>query len=153
LAAPRQIGVAPARSRTDSLPLLGAEGIDAARAELARRGLDPGETERLVACYGALAAEVGRELLRDPALAAPLPGAAPHLAAEVAYAVSHEGALHVADVLARRMRVSIEAVDGGRVAAPSVAETMAPLLGWSDARVRDEVDRYCRWLDAERALA
>jgi hypothetical protein len=51
------------------------------------------------------------------------------------------------------MRVSIEAADGGRAAAPAVAETMAALLGWSDARVRDEVDRYCRWLDAERALA
>ena len=46
------------------------------------------------------------------------------------YAVTHEGARHLDDVLARRTRISIEAWDRGVAAAPVVADLMAALLGW-----------------------
>ena len=42
----------------------------------------------------------------DPGLATALPGAPEYLEAEVAYAVQHEGARHLADVLSRRTRIS-----------------------------------------------
>ena len=42
-------------------------------------------------------------------LAAPLPGPDDYLEVEALYAATHEGALHVEDVLARRTRISIEA--------------------------------------------
>ena len=48
-----------------------------------------------------------------PELAEPLEGAEEFLAAEVVYAVTHEGARHLDDVLTRRTRISIETFDRG----------------------------------------
>ena len=69
----------------------------------------------------------------DPSLAEPLPGADDYLAVEARYAVTHEGARHLDDVLARRTRISIESWDRGVAAAPTVADLMADVLGWDDA--------------------
>ena len=53
------------------------------------------------------------DLIREtPSLNAPLPGADDYIEAEVVYAASHEGALHLEDVLARHTRISIEAWNG-----------------------------------------
>jgi len=53
------------------------------------------------------------DLIREtPSLNAPVPGADDYIEAEVVYAASHEGALHLEDVLARRTRISIEAWNG-----------------------------------------
>ena len=71
-----------------------------------------------------------------------LTGGAPYLRAEVAYAVTHEGALHVTDVLARRVRLLIESADSGAAAAPEVAAIMGPLLGWNRRRRAAEVREY-----------
>jgi glycerol-3-phosphate dehydrogenase len=150
-AAADQIGVRVDESRTADVPLIGAESMDAARAELSSRSLADGVAARLLARYGAIAPEVAMPIAEDPSLAAALPGAAPYLAAEVAYAVTHEGARQLDDVLTRRTRISIETVDGGRSAAPVVARLMAGRLGWSDERAADEVAGYRRWLDGERA--
>ena len=66
--------------------------------------------------------EVLQLVEQDPALAEPLPGADDYIGAEVVYAASHEGALHLEDVLARRTRISIEAWDRGESAAPVAAK-------------------------------
>jgi glycerol-3-phosphate dehydrogenase len=150
-AAARQLGIRVDPSRTEELPLVGAEGLDVARAELARAEVAPVVAERLLSRYGALAPEVAALAAADPALGASLPDAAPYLGAEIAYAVSHEGARRLEDVLVRRTRISIEAHDRGRSAAPAVAKLMAKQLGWSTRRVRDEVAAYLRSLDAELA--
>jgi glycerol-3-phosphate dehydrogenase len=92
------------------------------------------------------------DLIRnDPALGEPLPGADDYLAAEVVYAASHEGALHLDDVLARRTRISIEAWDRGVSAAPVAAKLMGGVLGWDEARETLEVERYLQRVEAERA--
>jgi glycerol-3-phosphate dehydrogenase len=83
-------------------------------------------------------------------LGLPLEGAEDYLAAEVVYAVSHEGARHLDDVLTRRTRISIETFDRGVSAAPAVAALMAEELGWDAARSADEVDHYLRRVEAER---
>ena len=57
--------------------------------------------------------------------AEPLPGAEDYLAVEVLYAATHEGALHLDDVLARRTRISIETWDRGLEAAEPAARLMA----------------------------
>ena len=57
----------------------------------------------------------------------------PYLGAEVAYAVTHEGALHVEDVLVRRIRLFIEAGAWGAEAVGPVADLMGDLLGWDAA--------------------
>jgi glycerol-3-phosphate dehydrogenase len=66
------------------------------------------------------------------------------------YAASHEGALHLDDVLARRTRISIEAWDRGVSAAPVAARLMAEVLGWDEERTQLEVDTYLARVRAER---
>ena len=76
---------------------------------------------------------------QQPSLAAPLEGSGRYLLGEVSYAVTHEGALHLEDILARRTHVSIETTDHGAAAAREVGAVMAPLLGWGAERLREEI--------------
>ena len=139
-------------SVTDQLPLLGADGLPAVRAAAQRLAEDydlPLATvEHLVARYGALATEVLIPVERDRSLARPLVEGYPYLRAEVSYAVTHEGALHVEDVLARRIRLLIEAPDAGAGAAPEVGMIMGGLLGWRSRRRALEVRRYLEFAEA-----
>jgi glycerol-3-phosphate dehydrogenase len=97
--------------------------------------------EHLLNRYGTRVHELLDTLREDPSLAAPLPGADDYLAVKARYAVTHEGALHLDDVLARRTRISIEAWDRGIAAAPAVADLMADVLGWNDEEKKREIDR------------
>jgi glycerol-3-phosphate dehydrogenase len=142
-------------SITHDVPLLGAEGYHAAwnrRARVARAfKLHPARIEHLLHRYGAMTNEL-LDLISDrPELGEPLPGADDYLAAEVVYAASHEGALHLDDVLARRTRVSIEAWDRGVGAAPIAARLMGEVLGWDSIRVSVETERYLARVAAELA--
>jgi len=139
---------------TDQIPLVGAEGYLARanqRVLLARRsGLTVGRVDHLLGRYGGLVDEVLALLEARPGLAEPLAGTDDVLAGEVVYAVTHEGARHLDDVLTRRTRISIETFDRGVAAAPAAAALMAVELGWDEARVADEVDHYLRRVEAER---
>ncbi len=139
---------------TDRVPLAGAAGFEARqnqRVMLARRsGLTLAQIDHLLGRHGGLIDEVLAVMARRPELAEPLPGAEGYLAAEVVYAVTHEGARHLDDVLARRTRISIETFDRGTHAARPAAELMAGELGWDAARLDDEVDHYLRRVEAER---
>jgi len=141
-------------SQTEKVPLLGADGFLARtnqRVALSRRhGLEVGRIDHLLGRYGGLVDEVLDLIAARPALAAPLPGAEDYLCAEVVYAVTHEGARHLDDVLARRTRISIETFDRGTVAVTAAADLMATELGWDPARRDDEVDHYLRRVEAER---
>jgi glycerol-3-phosphate dehydrogenase len=140
-------------SITHRVPLLGAAGFEARthqRVALARAsGLDIARVDHLLGRHGGLVDEVLELVAARPELARPLPGGEPYLAAEVVYAVTHEGARHLDDVLTRRTRLSIETFDRGTVAARPAAELMAAELGWDQARLVDEVDHYLRRVEAE----
>jgi glycerol-3-phosphate dehydrogenase len=69
---------------------------------------------------------------------------------EAYYAASHEGALHLDDILTRRMRISIETWDRGDAAAAEIALLVAPVLGWSEQDVDREVQHYRARVAAER---
>jgi glycerol-3-phosphate dehydrogenase len=143
-------------SVTGSLPLLGADGLPAVRASAGRLADDyqvalPA-VQDLIDRYGSVAIEVLDLIRADKSLGQPLADGHPYLRAEVAYAVTHEGALHVADVLARRVRLLIESPDAGASAAPEVAAIMAPLLGWHRRRRTEEIRRYLA-LAAENSVA
>jgi glycerol-3-phosphate dehydrogenase len=143
-------------SVTDQLPLLGADGLAAVQPAAGRLAEDYDVTQATVAHllnrYGALAEDVLRLVRGDAALGRPLAEGHPYLRAEVAYAVTHESALHVEDVLMRRTRLFIEAADGGAGAAADVAAIMARLLGWSRRRRAAEIRRYLDLLETERVV-
>jgi glycerol-3-phosphate dehydrogenase len=142
------------KSCTDNVPLLGAEGYQAlwnGRARLAAAsGLHVARIEHLLRRYGSLAEEVLDLIEKDRSLAQPLQGAEDYLRAEVVYAVSHEGAIHLEDVLARRTRVSFETFDRGVGSARPAAELMAGTLGWDSERIEREIAHYTAQIAAER---
>ena len=80
--------------------------------------------------YGSLLHEVLDPGRTEPALLEPVPSAPEYLVAEIRYAVTHEGALHLEDVLTRRTRISIEYAHRGVDCADVVADVMADVLGW-----------------------
>jgi glycerol-3-phosphate dehydrogenase len=141
-------------SCTAELPLIGADGYrplwNQRRALAAAFGIHVARIEHLLNRYGDRVHELLDMLRADRKLAAPLPGADDYLAVEAKYAVTHEGALHLEDVLTRRTRISIEAWDRGVAAAPEVADLMAGLLGWTDETKKREVGRYLARVAAER---
>jgi glycerol-3-phosphate dehydrogenase len=147
-------GKVPA-STTEDIALLGAEGYQAAwnkRSKIARAfGVHKFRIEHLLNRYGTMTDELLDLIRAKPSLNTPLPGADDYIEAEIVYAASHEGALHLEDVLARRTRISIEAWDRGVSAAPVAARLMADVLGWDSARVDSEVNHYLRRVAAELA--
>ncbi|HEY0168064.1 MAG TPA: glycerol-3-phosphate dehydrogenase/oxidase [Jatrophihabitans sp.] len=141
-------------SVTEKIPLVGAEGWEGVRNQrhqlAARSGLHVVRIDHLLGRYGSLIHEVLDLIAADPSLAEPLPGVDDYLRAEVVYAVTHEGARHLDDVLARRTRASIEAWDRGVSAAPVAAKLMAAHLGWDKAHIATEVEHYLARVAAER---
>jgi glycerol-3-phosphate dehydrogenase len=141
-------------SITDRVPLVGAADFETRsnqRVMLSRRaGLHVARIDHLLGRFGGLVDDVLELCAANPGLSVPLEGADDYLSAEVVYAVTHEGARHLDDVLTRRTRISIETFDRGVKAAAAVARLMAGELGWDDARTEDEVDHYLRRVEAER---
>ncbi len=152
--AARRLGTPVARSRTEQLPLIGADGYARLwrdRGDLARRhGVALGVVEHLLERYGSAALELLALIADDPSLGRPLTGAPDYLAAEIAYGALAEGGLHLDDVLARRTRVSIETVHRGVDSADDAARIMGGVLGWSATDTRREIDHYRAQVEAER---
>ena len=142
-------------SVTGQLPLLGADGLPAVLASARRLAEDYSvplvSVEHLIARYGSAASEVLDAIRGDRGLGRPLVDGYPYLRAEVSHAVTHEGALHVEDVLARRVRLLIESADAGASAAPEVAAIMGGLLGWSRRRRATEIRKYLDFAAANAA--
>jgi glycerol-3-phosphate dehydrogenase len=140
----KAVGPGAPRSVSHHVPIVGADGLDAASRELvafaARTGLPRSEVERLLERYGALAAEVleagGADGLQ------PMAGTGGYLAAELCYGASHEGARHLDDLLIRRTRTAMETRDRGCAAADEVATLVAPILHWDPDTVTREVASY-----------
>ena len=103
--------------------------------------LPPETQEHLRTVYGPRVPEVAAYAASDASLAQPISETHRDIGAQVAYAVDHEGARTVADVLLRRTAVGITR-DLGRSAARPTASIMAPRLGWSDEMREQAVRDY-----------
>lgn len=142
-------------SRTASLPLLGAERWAQTRRraqDISQRHHLPDATVRsLLARHGDRIDDVLDLARNDARLAEPLPGAPRYLRAELPYAVLAEGARTLTDVMARRLRLSIELPDGGAAFADEAAALVAPPLGWTPQQIAAEIQDYRSTIAAERA--
>ncbi len=140
---------------THEIPLLGADGYHALANQVQTLadhfGLPGWRIEHLLARYGALIDDVLAPAAADPALLEPVPGAGEYLMAEIRYAASHEGALHLDDVLTRRTRISIETPHRGLESMKPVAALLAEVLGWDDEQTVREIAAYDARVAAERA--
>jgi glycerol-3-phosphate dehydrogenase len=141
-------------SATHVTPLLGADGFQALwnrRERLAASsGLHVARIEHLLRRYGTRIDDLLAEVGARPELGEPLAGADDYLAIEVRYACTHEGALHLDDVLTRRTRISIETWDRGLEASAHAARLMAEVLAWDEATTVSEVEIYGARVAAER---
>jgi len=142
------------KSCTERVPLAGADGYYGAhnsRQLIAdRSGLHVSVIQHLLGRYGSLCTELLELITERPELGEPLTGAPEYLKAEACYAASHEGALHLDDILTRRTRISIEVPDRGDTAAREIADLVAPILGWESEDIEREVEHYRLRVKAER---
>lgn len=156
-----ELGSRVRRSPTAKLALRGSHDLGRARTDLAksgaRLGLEADVLEQVARRYGGEGRAVLALCDETPALARRLAGGLPVIAAEVVYAARYEMAVCVEDVLARRTRALLHDADAAMQAAREVAEILGAELGWSDARIEDEVAHFAdlveKDLAAPRALA
>jgi glycerol-3-phosphate dehydrogenase len=124
-----------ARATTADAPLPGAVGLESLDAQ---DPSDPLLTAHLRSLLGARAAEVLALAATHTDLARPLCAEAPDIGAQVALAVREEHCERVVDVLFRRTRLAFTS-HRGRPAIGRIAAIMREELGWSDARVAEEI--------------
>jgi glycerol-3-phosphate dehydrogenase len=141
-------------SVTENIPLVGAEGYHAMVNQLhglsERWGIPHFRAEHLLNRYGSETPEVLSLAADDRSLLEPVPGAEEYLMVEMVWGASHEGALHLDDLLARRTRISIETSHRGMQSAEPVARAVAGVLGWDEERIANEVASYAARVEAER---
>jgi glycerol-3-phosphate dehydrogenase len=143
--------VAP--SITEKVSLQGADGYFALINQVEhvgeRVGLHPYRVRHLLDRYGSLMDDVLALAADHPELLSPIKEAPGYLRVEALYAVIAEGALHLEDILARRMRISIEYSHRGVDCAREVADIVAAALGWTAEDVNREVANYTARVEAE----
>ena len=98
--------------------------------------------KHLLSRYGSDWVEVQKIIEEDPALARPLIFGLPYLRAEAIHAVRHEYARTLDDVLSRRTRALLLDRRATLAAAPEIARLIAPELGWDEANISREVERF-----------
>ena len=140
-------------SVTEKLPLVGADGYFALEQQKERiaqeSGLDVQTVTHLLNRYGSLISEVLELISEQPKLANKLDANLPYIKAEIVYAVTHEGARTIDDVISRRTRLAFEAEDHGVHLANEVGILIAPLLGWSAKERKESCAAYEALVDRE----
>jgi glycerol-3-phosphate dehydrogenase len=138
--------------RTQEIPLGQAIAVE----ELPRvEGVPEESYAALAARYGHAARDVLALAAERGELAQPVVPGHPDLLAEVALAARREQARSLGDVLLRRTRLGLlaarELIDAGRCARPVelAGGVLARELGWSEERLRRELDRFAEEAGAE----
>jgi glycerol-3-phosphate dehydrogenase len=125
-------GLVPRACMTESLRLHG----------FMRRGDPAFPADPTLRVYGTDARNLEALMAADPALREPLHPALPYRMAHAVWAVRHEMALRLEDVLARRTRCLLLDARAASEVAPAVAERMAHELGRDADWARREVDSF-----------
>ena len=142
-------------STTRAIPLFGADGyreLEKNITHLAQeRQMSTVTITHLLNRYGSAITDLFATIEVESQLGELLLEGQPYIKAEVRYAVTHEGARSLEDVLERRLRISIESGEHGVAIALLVAGLIAPILGWSDAEIESEIATYTQKMKAEMA--
>jgi glycerol-3-phosphate dehydrogenase len=132
------------RCRTSLVPLPGGDfgDPDGHRRQLEERVPGAADRARLHRSYGTRWPAVWSYVERSPPLGDPIAPDAPRTGAELVYAVEHELALTLGDLLIRRTGLAFERPDHAIDVAAAAGRIVAPYLGWSAQRLRQELDAY-----------
>lgn len=144
----RKLGKSPPPCTTARRPLPGAgwlvSGLDSGG-----RSLSAQSRRHLLEVYGRRAGAVVELARGEPDLLRPFDEQTGAVGAEVLLAVREEMAQTMSDILLRRSMVGLRP-GLGLAAAPRGAAIAKKYLGWTQERVRFEIDSYCE--EAERLL-
>jgi glycerol-3-phosphate dehydrogenase len=150
-AAAALLDVRPGQTPTDRTPLPGGDLAAAGAASLAdleqAAAARTGDAEvgaRLARAHGSRWAAVWALAADEPSLARRVVATLPYVGAEIAYAIRHEQAATLADLLVRRTPIAFETPDAGRAAARVIAPRVAAELGWDDAATAAALAAYDR---------
>jgi len=141
------------RSVTKKLRLRGADGYQSVTAAARGYGVTSAVADHLANRFGGEARAVMAMIKDDPTLAEPLVPGLPYVRAEAIFAVRHEMARSVDDVLSRRTRARLYGRADSAAAADAVAELIAPELGWSAAEAAASAAEFRALCDHERDAA
>jgi glycerol-3-phosphate dehydrogenase len=142
------------RSGTRRLALRGTAGHDTlGRASEAYPEVPLGLVEHLGNRYGGEARVLMAAIQADPSLLEPLVAGLPYVRAEALFAVRHEMAGSVDDVLSRRTRSRLLARDDSADAAGAVGRLVGDELGWSAGDLDRSVEEYQSGTRHEREAA
>ena len=129
------------RTAVTVLPGAGLADHEGLAIETARRSgleLSPAVLTRLSALYAERSAEIIRLMTARPELRLPLGAHPAATAAEVAHVVQHEMAVHLSDIIVRRMGLGATGHPGQDVLA-ACASAAARELGWSEDQKGEEI--------------
>ncbi len=143
----RRLGRPSVPCVTRTLPFPGATtDAGSVRSALRGAGLGPRSVDRLVDVYGRRALEVVASAGGDAELLAVVDEASGAIGAELLFAVRHEFARGLADVMARRTMLAFEP-DHALPSLDRIAALLGDRLGWDEQRRKEEVEDYRTWLD------
>jgi len=141
------------RPHTRTRPLPGAVGLDEPSAAAVQRigvrlaeqyGLEPGAAGHLADMYGTRAELLVHMMKADPDLAGRMQPDLPYLWVEIAFAVEHDLARNIDDLLTRRVPLALVGENQGLDVAEKTADMLTQRLGWSrEVRFR-ELERFER---------
>lgn len=140
---------------TGEHPLTGAAGYDSDLEEKLQHehGCGAEVAQHLIRQYGTRATEVAALFTENPTWHEPLSAHFPFLKAEVVYAVRHEMACTLRDVLSRRTRLEILDWSAAATTAPLVAQIIGTELGWTQQQTQQAAVDYVQMVEAFRQAA
>jgi len=142
------------RSTTKKLALRGAAGYDTlGDASRSYPEVPLGLVEHLGSRYGGEARVVMAAIQADPSLLEPLVPGLPYVRAEALFAVRHEMATTVDDVLSRRTRSRLLGRDDSAVAAAEVGRLIGDELDWTASDLDRSAEEYQSSIRHERTSA
>ncbi|MBU3692074.1 MAG: glycerol-3-phosphate dehydrogenase [Candidatus Nanopelagicaceae bacterium] len=133
-------------SETETLAIIGAEGYSVLMNQIPRLAQEfriaDSTVEHLLNRYGSLMEEVLEPALENSELLESIIPGLPYIGAEIVYAVTHEGARSVDDVMSRRTRIAFEDKNQGLNQVELIANLMAPHLGWNKTQKNASIKEY-----------
>jgi len=141
------------KSPTKKIPLLGAVGYRMLRGDIPaladKYSLSTACIERLLNRYGSLINDLFEMINENPDLATEILPGTGYIKAEAIYAVTHEGARSLVDVMNRRLRFAMEDSHQGLGVSQEIADLIAPTLKWKAADKKREISAYKKFVDVE----
>ncbi len=134
-------------SKHDNFPGAQAADIKAFESQFKQNKVVEADTSaRLWALYGTRAQQILDLIVANPKLGERFDPRSAAVAAELVFAVDHEFAETLADVMSRRALLSYE-TGHGLEGTERAAAILGDHLGWNAARQQQEVAGYKHWLD------